>query len=64
MQTASVRIDLATHRELKKLATALDTTVGATVAIAVRRLIQKRMGAQLNCELTSEDTGWLSADLS
>jgi len=64
MQTASVRIGLATHRELKKLATALDTTAGATVAIAVRHLIQKRMGAQLNCELTSEDTGWLSADLS
>ncbi len=63
MQPASVRIDLATYRELRRLATALDTTVGATVALAVRHLSQERMGAQLNCELTSEDSAWLSADL-
>ncbi len=63
MQTASVRVDVATHRELKKLAAALDTTVGAAVALAVRHLSQERMGTQLNCELTPEDVAWLGADL-
>lgn len=63
MQTTSVRIDLATHRELKMLAAALETTVGATVALAVRHLSQERMGAQLNCELTLEEIAWLDADL-
>lgn len=63
MQTTSVRIDLATHCELKKLATALETTVGATVALAVRRLSQERMGVQLNCDLAPDDTVWLGADL-
>lgn len=63
MQTTSVRIDTTTHRELKKLAAALESTVGATVALAVRRLSQERMGAQLNCELTPEDIAWLDADL-
>lgn len=63
MQTTSVRIDLATHRELKILAAALETTVGATVALAVRHLSQERMGTQLNCELTPEETAWLDADL-
>ena len=62
MQTTSVRIDVATHRELKKLATALEYTVGATVALAVRRLSQERMGTQLNCELTPEDGAWLDAE--
>ncbi|MCY4629510.1 MAG: hypothetical protein OXE75_01260 [bacterium] len=63
MQTTSVRIDLATHRELKKLAAALETTVGAAVALAVRHLSQERMGTQLNCELTPDDIAWLDADL-
>lgn len=54
---------MATHRELKKLAAALDTTVGAAVALAVRHLSQERMGTQLNCELTPEDVAWLGADL-
>lgn len=63
MQTTSVRIDVATHRELKKLAAALETTVGAAVALAVRHLSQERMGAQLNSELSPEDIAWLDADL-
>lgn len=63
MQTTSVRIDLATHRQLKQLAAALETTVGATVALAVRGLRQERMGKQLSCELTPEDVAWLDADL-
>ena len=63
MQRAGVRVDPATYRELRRLATALDTTVEATVALAVRHLSQEHMGAQLNCELTSEDTAWLGAEL-
>ena len=63
MPTKSVRLDVATHRELKKLAAALDTTVGAAVALAVRHLSQERMGTQLKCELTPEDVAWLGADL-
>ena len=33
MQSTSVRIDIATHHELKRLAADLDTTVGNTVAL-------------------------------
>ena len=36
MQSTSVRIDVATHEELKRLAASLGATVGATVALAVR----------------------------
>ena len=63
MQTTSVRIDVATHRELKKLAAALDTTVGAVVALAIRRLRQERIGQELSAPLTAEETDWLNADL-
>ena len=63
MPTTNLRIDLATHRELKKLAAALETTIGATVALAVRHLSQEHMGAQLNRELTPEDIAWLDAGL-
>ena len=63
MQTTSVRIDVATHRELKKLAAALDTTVGAVVALAIRRLRQERIGQELSAPLTAEETAWLNADL-
>ena len=63
MQSTSVRIDVATHRELKKLAASLGTTVGDTVALAVRRLRQDEMGAQLRSDLTDDEVGWLDADL-
>lgn len=58
-----MRIDAATHRELKKLAASLDATVGDTVAIAVRRLRQDEIGAELRGDLTEAEVGWLDADL-
>ena len=58
-----MRIDVDTHRELKRLAAFLGVSVGDTVALAVRRLRQDRIGADLRNELTSEEVDWLDADL-
>jgi hypothetical protein len=44
MQGTSVRIDVATHQELKRLAAELGASVEATVALAVRRLRQDQIG--------------------
>lgn len=63
MQSTSVRVDTATHRELKKLAEALGTSVGDTVALAVRRLRQDQIGSELRAELTEVEVDWLDADL-
>ncbi len=63
MQSTSVRIDAATHRELKKLASTLGTSVGDTVALAVRRLRQDQIGADLRAGPAASDAAWLDADL-
>jgi len=63
MHSTSVRIDAATHEELKRLASDLGTTVGETVALAVRRLRQEQIGKELSASLTTEEAGWLDADL-
>ncbi len=63
MQSTSVRIDQTTHQELKRLADELGTTVGETVALAVRRLRQDRIGEELTAVLTKDETAWLVADL-
>ena len=63
MQSTSVRIDTSTHEELKRLASELGVTVGATVTIAVRSLRQARMGNDLTVVLTPEESAWLDADL-
>jgi hypothetical protein len=63
MQSTSVRIDKATHLELKNLARELGSTVGETVALAVRRLRQDRMGEELTVPLTDDEVAWLDADL-
>lgn len=63
MQSTSVRIDRATHEEIKRLAAAMGTTAGDTVALAVRAMVQEQMGAQLNARLTDEEIAWLDADL-
>jgi hypothetical protein len=63
MQSTSVRIDQATHQELKRLASELGSTVGETVALAVRRLRQDRIGLELKASLTGDEADWLDADL-
>lgn len=63
MQSTSVRIDKSTHQELKSLAVELGSTVGETVALAVRRLRQDRIGEDLVAALTPDEVEWLDADL-
>ena len=63
MHSTSVRIDVATHEELKRLAAQLDTTVGHTVALAVRALRQDRIGRELGAPLDDQEVGWLDAEL-
>lgn len=63
MHSTSVRIDVATHEVIKRLASELGTTVGDTVALAVRRLQQDQLGKELRTALTSEEARWLDADL-
>ncbi len=63
MQTTSVRIDVATHAEIKRLAASMGTTVGGAVTAAVRSLAQEQMGAQLAGQLTDDERDWLDADL-
>lgn len=63
MQSTSVRIDAETHRELKKLASTLGRSVGDTVALAVRRLRQDQMAAELRADLNTTEAAWLDADL-
>jgi hypothetical protein len=63
MHSTSVRIDIATHDELKRLAAEFDTTVGNTVALAVRALRQERIGRQLRSDRRDDETAWLDAEL-
>lgn len=63
MHSTSVRIDGATHDELKRLAAELDTTVGNTVALAVRALRQDHIGRQLRAPLLVDEGAWLDADV-
>ncbi|MFV2000912.1 MAG: hypothetical protein ACC654_11165 [Acidimicrobiia bacterium] len=63
MRSTSVRIDVATHEELKRLAREFGSTVGETVALAVRRLRQDQIGRDLSVPLTRGEVEWLDADL-
>ena len=63
MQSTSVRIDAATHDDLKRLAAEFDTTVGNTVTLAVRALRQDHIGRQLHVPLDDDENAWLDADL-
>ena len=58
-----MRVDAQTHNEIKKLAESMGTTVGDTVAIAIRRLRQDKIGEQLKTPLTVSESEWLDADL-
>jgi hypothetical protein len=62
MHTTSVRIDIETHQELKRMAEDLHLSVGETVRYAVRRLHQAQMGGQLAASLTAQEVEWLDAD--
>jgi hypothetical protein len=63
MHSTSVRIDVATHEELKRLAAELHTTVGNAVSLAVRALRQDQVGAELTSPLRDDEISWLDADL-
>ncbi len=63
MQSTSVRIDVSTHENLKRLAAELNTTVGNTVTLAVRALRQDRIGLDLRSPLNADEERWLDADL-
>lgn len=63
MHSTSVRIDVSTHEDLKRLAADLNTTVGNAVTLAVRALRQERMGADLRSPLGDDEAKWLDADL-
>ncbi|WP_419855546.1 hypothetical protein [Candidatus Poriferisodalis sp.] len=63
MASTSVRIDTNTHQNICQLAQSLSLTIGETVALAVRRLRQERMGLELRAELTDNERDWLEADL-
>jgi predicted transcriptional regulator len=63
MHSTSVRIDSATHDDLKRLAAELHTTVGNTVTLAVRALRQERIGSDLRAGLRDDEAAWLDADL-
>ncbi len=63
MQWTSVRIDVETHEELKRLSRSLGTTVGRTVTLALRALSQDQIGEQLRAPLTPAEAAWLDAEL-
>ena len=63
MQSTSVRIDVSTHEDLKRLAAELETTVGHAVTLAVRALRQERIGADLVAELREDEVDWLDGEL-
>lgn len=63
MHSTSVRIDVATHEELKRIAAELNTTVGNAVTVAVRALRQDLVGADLGTPLREDEVSWLDANL-
>ena len=63
MQSTSVRIDAATHEELKRLAAEMHTTVGNAVSLAVRALRQDQVGTELAAPLDDDEIVCLDADL-
>ena len=62
-ETTTVRVDRATHEQLKRLAREHKITVAETIARAVRVLHQEEMGRDLAGQLGDEESDWLDADL-
>lgn len=60
--TTTIRVDRATHEELKRLAAHRHSTVIETVSRAVRLLRQDEIGQELDEPLTDDETDWLDAD--
>lgn len=61
--TTTIRVDVATVRELKRLAQQRQSTISETVNRAVRLLRQDDMGRQLGEPLDGAETEWLDAPL-
>lgn len=61
--TTTIRVDRATHEELKRLARARESTVADTVARAVRVLRQELIGHELAQPLREGEASWLDAEL-
>jgi hypothetical protein len=59
-----VRVDVATHAELKRLAAQRGTTIGRIVSLGVRALGQDRAGDELQTGLRDDETAWLDANFS
>lgn len=62
-ETTTVRVDRATHEELKRLARERRSTVAETIARAVRVLQQEEMGQDLARPLGDDESIWLDAEL-
>ena len=62
-ETTTVRVDRATHEELKRLARERKITVAETIARAVRVLNQEEMGQDLARPLGDDESNWLDAEL-
>ncbi|HVM12751.1 MAG TPA: hypothetical protein VM287_00270 [Egibacteraceae bacterium] len=62
-ETTTVRVDRATHDELKRLARERNSTVAETVSRAVRGLRQEQMGQHLAGSLGDSERDWLDADI-
>lgn len=62
-ESTTIRVDRATHEELKRLAAHRHSTVTETVSRAVRLLRQDEIGQELDEPLTDDETDWLDADL-
>jgi hypothetical protein len=61
--STTVRIDRATHEQLRQLAQQGGMTVAEAVARAVRLLRQDRMGQELATPLAEDERAWLDAGL-
>ena len=64
MESVIIDVSEQTHRALSDLAEEMGMTMGDTLAVAVRRLMQHRMGQDLTARLDAEEIDWLEADLS